>query len=114
MLSKLTRLDKKTFDSVYGFGTNVSGSLGYFKILPWTNTEEVTRIACVASRKENKKAVDRNMIRRRGYAAIEENKDKLPEKGYGIIWFLPQEAATVDFSKLVNAAENMIISLDKV
>jgi|AntRauTorckE6833_2_1112554.scaffolds.fasta_scaffold15810_2 ribonuclease P protein component len=114
MLSKSQRLSKENFDKVFNFGTNLHSGVGYFKIFHWKDADEATKIACVAARKNSKKAVDRNRIRRCGYGAIEKFLDKIPQKGLGIIWFLPQESLTMGPEKLRKAAEDMIISLDQV
>lgn len=114
MLPKTKRLNKEKFDIVYNFGTNIQSSVGYFKIFRWKDQYEAIKISCVSGRKGNKNATDRNKIRRRGYAVFERLEDKLPENGYGIIWFMPKEALTLDLSDLKKAVETMINSLNNV
>lgn len=114
MLPKTKRLNKEKFDTVYNFGTNTQSSVGYFKILPWKELKEPTKVSCVAGRKENKRAVDRSRIRRRGYAVVEQCWEQIPSQGYGIIWFLPKEALALDPPILKAAVETMINSLNNV
>jgi ribonuclease P protein component len=114
MFPRSQRLDKKKFNTVYNFGTNFPASVGYFKILQWKDSDQPTKIACVVARKQSKKAIDRNRVRRRGYAAFRRCLETLPELGYGVIWFLPPEALTIDFTVLKKSVEKMILSLDTV
>lgn len=58
-----------------------------------------SRFACVVSLKVSKKAVVRNKIRRRGYAAVRENMAKIRD-GYGVMMIFKPEAVKVEFSEL--------------
>lgn len=110
MLPKNRRLGKKEFSTVYETGKNVSGEIGYFKI---TQQSGISQFACVAAKKETRRSVDRTRIRRRGYAAIRECLEMIPE-GYGIIWFLPPLALDTSFQNLVSSVEEAVTTLQKV
>lgn len=110
MLPKKKRLNKKAFDFVYKNGKNVTGPVGYLKVLPNYGQQQV---ACVAVKKQIKNSTDRTRIRRRGYAAIEEHLDLIPE-GMAVIWFLSPKAKDMEFSALSIAFKSMIESLNDV
>lgn len=110
MLPKNNRLDENTFNFVYENGKNVTGAVGYLKVLA---NHDRTQVSCTTGRKQTKNSTDRTRIRRRGYAAVEESFDMIPD-GTAIIWFLPPTALDLDFSTLSAAFRNMIESLSDV
>lgn len=110
MLPKNKRLDANSFNLVYKNGKNVTGSVGYLKVLPDFGR---TCVACTAGKRQTKNSVDRTRIRRRGYAAVEDLFEVLPE-GMAIIWFLPPEAKDIELTVLKTAFKKMIESLSDV
>lgn len=110
MLPKERRLTKKEFNNIFNNSVNVESDVGYFKVGPING---VSKFACVATKKMNRTSVDRTRIRRRGYAAFTQQISNVPD-GYGVIWFLPPKANSVEFSLLVNAVKNMILHLNDV
>lgn len=109
MLAKEQRLNRKQFDLVYETGQSVQANLGYAKFA----LTDTSRVACVVSKDECKKSVDRTRIRRRGYAVVGDYFEQIPE-GVSIIWFLPQDAKTVDKKELSESFQTIITKIKKV
>jgi ribonuclease P protein component len=66
MLSKKKRVTKELFPVILKKGGTLSTSLFSFRYIP----SEIPRYAFVAPKTVAKKAVDRNKLRRQGYAAL--------------------------------------------
>lgn len=109
MLAKNKRLDRNHFDLVYETGQSVQANIGYAKFA-LTNT---SRVACVVSKDECKKSVDRTRIRRRGYAVVEDYFEQIPD-GVSIIWFLPQAAKTIDKKELNESFQTIITKINQI
>lgn len=109
MLEKEKRLNRKRFDLVYETGRSVQTNLGYAKFA----SADTRRVACVVSKDECKKSVDRTRIRRRGYAVVEDYFEQIPE-GISIIWFLPQTAKTVDIKELSKSFQTIIKKINQL
>lgn len=69
MLSKKNRTDKKTVDNIFKKGTFVGSANLVLKYIK-ENNGEIPQISFIAPKGVAKKAVDRNKLRRRGYAVI--------------------------------------------
>ncbi len=108
MLPKDKRLSRQQFETVYDTGSSVQTDIGYAK---FARTDK-TRVACVASKDELKNSVDRTQVRRRGYAVVGEYFQEIPQ-GVSIIWFLPQEAKTVDINTLKQVFENILENIKR-
>jgi len=104
MLPKKNRLSKKEFNQTYTHGENISGDTGYMKI---TKTHAPTKVSCVVSSNEADTSTERTRVRRRGYAAVEDSIDDIPDE-YNVIWFLPASAESGSLADLCAAFTDML------
>lgn len=86
---------QKDFEEVYAKGRRTSGPLFNLKAVP-TESEQ-SRVAFVISKKTAKKAVDRNLLRRR-LKAIWQEQDFKP--GFDIVVLVKAEALKADYTEL--------------
>lgn len=86
MISKKNRNDRKAVAQIFKVGRTV-GSLNLILKFFQTSTKNPPRISFVAPKTVAKRAVDRNLLRRRGYAVMERHLNKLPDGFSGIFIF---------------------------
>lgn len=86
---------QKDFDAVYTKGRRISGPLFNLKAVP--NGQSISRVAFVISKKTAKKAVDRNLLRRR-LKAIWQGQDF--EGGFDIVVQVKAPALEADYQEL--------------
>lgn len=109
MLPKKNRVDKKLFAIILQKGKFVGSSNISLRFL--FNKDAVSpRIAFVAPKNVAKKAVKRNLLRRRGYLVISKYLNKLPSSFFGIFFFGKKAMET--FSGRKNKKNNPILDLE--
>lgn len=106
MLPKKHRIDRRFFNDVFSKGQFFGGEFLTGKIMS-LNSNQPTRFAVVAQKKDLRRAVDRNMLRRRVYAAII---PLLPQvkPGFAIIIFAKPGLKNTDFSSLQTMLVNLL------
>lgn len=107
MLPKTKRLNREEFDNVYESGSSVQTDVGYAK---YASTKR-RQVACVVSKSDVKKSVDRTRIRRRAYAVVQEYFAQIPN-GISIIWFLPKKAQTIKNQYLEDAFKQILQAIN--
>ncbi len=85
MLSKKNRADKKLVERVFKEGKFVNSPNLTFKFIK--NTDVIPKISFVVPKTVSKKAVDRNLLRRRGYAILKKYFTLFPIGFAGVIVF---------------------------
>ena len=86
MLSKKNRVDKKTVEKIFKEGKFVNSLHLTFKFI--LNSDSTPpRISFIAPKNAAKLAVRRNLLRRRGYAAIKKYLNSLPAGLAGVFIF---------------------------
>lgn len=75
MLTKNNRLDRKTVEKVFKEGRFVGSTNLTLKYM-LKNLDKGFKIAFITPKTASKKAVDRNLLRRRGYAIIRKHYNK--------------------------------------
>ncbi len=83
MLPKKNRADKKAIETIFKIGRFISSpnlTLKYLTLTPLLIKEmgEIVRISFIAPKTASKKAVVRNLLRRRGYSVLEKYLDQFP------------------------------------
>ena len=106
MLPKKKRAEKKAVEKIFKHGKFItSPSLTFKFVLSQATTP---RLSFIVPKKVAKKAVERNLLRRRGYIALEKYFNKFPAGLLGVFLFRKNE-------KLIQNLENEIqIILNKV
>jgi ribonuclease P protein component len=66
------------------------------------------KFACVTAKKTFKRAVDRNLIKRRIFGVIKENKPNVP---YSLVFYPKKESITIPFLQLHNEIEKAFDTL---
>jgi ribonuclease P protein component len=107
MLPKTKRLNREGFDKVYESGSSVQTDVGYAK---YASTGR-RQVACVVSKSNVKKSVDRTRIRRRAYAVVQEYFSQIPD-GISIIWFLPKKAQAIEKQYLEDSFKNILQAIN--
>ena len=86
MLSKKNRLDKKGVDKVFLEGRFINSSFLTFKFLS-TKDQHSPHISFIAPKSVAKFAVNRNILRRRGYTALKKYINQFPSGLLGAFIF---------------------------
>jgi ribonuclease P protein component len=86
MLPKKNRVDKKSVDLIFKKGTFVASPGFTFKFV-LTNTRFQPRISFIAPKNIAKLAVKRNLLRRKGYFALEKHINQFPLGIIGVFVF---------------------------
>jgi ribonuclease P protein component len=82
------------FQAVFGGGTRFSGPLFRLQVLPTTGDEAQARLGMTVSKRVDKRAVNRNRIRRQVREAFRLQRAQLPPGDY--VFMAKPEAAKVD------------------
>ena len=90
-------------------GRRISGGVFQFRYL--LNKLGCSRFAVVVSKKISKKAVERNVIRRRVYEALSQNLHHLSKTCYDVVVLISPTIIKVEFSEIVKSIN---ISLKKL
>lgn len=110
MLFKRNRLDRKTIDEIFKNGFFVNSSNLTLKYLKKKDLKEV-RFSFVVPKTVSKKAVDRNLLKRRGYAILFKKLDKSPVGVCGV--FLFGKKSKILFGGKKNKEFNPVDELEK-
>ncbi|OGD66941.1 ribonuclease P protein component [Candidatus Campbellbacteria bacterium RIFOXYC2_FULL_35_25] len=97
MLSKKSKISKKLFDQVFKEGKVYHSDSLYAKILKIGLAEE-NKFSIVVPKKISKKAVTRNLLKRRGFFILEKHLEKIISP-YAIIFFLKKEIEFEEYEK---------------
>jgi len=95
MISKQQRLGKKEFNNVFKEGTSFHSDFLFVKILKTENSNQ-SKFSVSIPIKIVKKAVERNLLRRRLYSIINKNLDKTKE-GFNVVIILKKGGEKIDF-----------------
>jgi len=82
MLPKKNRANKKTIDLIYKKGKTIFSPVLVLKYLK--NTAPDKKISFLVSRAVARRAVKRNLLKRRGYVVLEKYFSKIPVGFYGV------------------------------
>lgn len=104
MLPKKNRVDKKNIDLIFKSGKFLVSPDFTVKFIK-DQKGTFPRVSFIVPKSLNKLAVKRNLLRRRGYTALNKNFDKLPNKFLGVFIFKKYED---DVLKLENEIKNLI------
>jgi ribonuclease P protein component len=86
MLPKKNRLDTKTVEKVFTMGAFVNSPNLTLRFLKKRETQQA-RISVIVPKSTAKKATERNLLRRRGYAALSGMLSKFPVGFTGVLVF---------------------------
>ena len=86
MLPKKNRVDTKTVEKIFKGSRFLSSPNLSFKFI-LTGGSAMPRISFLAPKNISKKAVDRNLLRRRGYSALEKSINRFPLGITGVFIF---------------------------
>ena len=102
MLPKKNRVDKKTIGKIFKEGRFVNSPNLTFKFI---KTNDERRISFIAPKTISKKAVIRNLLRRRGYIILKKYFNKLPVGVAGVFIFKKYQD---DVSIIENEIKNIL------
>lgn len=94
MLAKDKKIDSLLFEDVFKKGKNIGFKYFYVVYLNNKNNEK-SRIACVTSKKQFKKAVDRNKAKRLCFNIIKDFYNQIPSS-LNIVIFLKKEFLEIE------------------
>lgn len=86
MLPKINRPDKGAIAELFSTGLSVSSPYLTLKFVPRSGGRHF-RVSFIVPKAAAKRAVDRNMLRRRGYRALEKHATALPAQFLGAFIF---------------------------
>lgn len=98
MLKKAKRIKKSLFSKAYQTGRVFSSPNMTIRVSPIIPNED-SKFSFVVSKAVAKSAVDRNLLRRRGYASLS-GMSNLPEKGSANIFFFKKGAKNLSYKAL--------------
>ena len=108
MLPKKQRTPKATFEMVLKEGRPFFSPYLTLKLIKKTSEiNQKSRFSFVVPKAVAKKAVDRNFLRRRGYAAISANRSGI-NNGFLCILFLKKEALKLEYADFKQEVENLL------
>lgn len=110
MLSKNSRADKKTLEKVFKNGKFINSQNLTLRFIK-ENNGLPPKISFISPKSSSKKAVIRNLLRRRGYTALRKHIDLIPLGITGAFMFGPKSAAVFS-GKAIKPKESIEI-LDK-
>lgn len=108
MLPKKNRVDRKTVEKIFKEGRYVNSNNLTLKFIQ--NKSAYRQISFVVPKTVSKKAVMRNLLRRRGYAVIKAYMDKFPASFEGVFLFGKKSASLFGGTK--NKTRNPIKELE--
>jgi len=116
MLPKKNRLDRKSIEKVFKDGKFINAPNLSLKYFTARTTLAETRIAFIAPKTVSKKAVERNLLRRRGYSLIEKRLTSLPGGFHGAFIFGKKSLALFGGrrKKRKESAENLAKELELI
>lgn len=103
MFKKRFRLNTSDFKEVFNFGKNKRTEL--FTIKHKDTTNKYSRFAVAVSKKISKKAVERNHLKRRCFAAIKEVSSSLPIQDY--IFILNSGIKDIQYKDILSNIKNI-------
>lgn len=86
MLAKKNRVSKKDIDFIFQNGEFLTSPSLTFKFV-LNNSSSISRISFIVPKTVAKKAVNRNLLRRRGYIILEKRINKFPAGLLGVFVF---------------------------
>ncbi|HEU0085534.1 MAG TPA: ribonuclease P protein component [Candidatus Paceibacterota bacterium] len=98
MLPKSNRVDRKTVEKVFSNGFFIGSTDLSLKFTKENNGSE-PHVSFVVPKTTSKKATLRNLLRRRGYSALDEHYTKLPKGFVGIFIFGKNSPKKYGFKK---------------
>ena len=110
MFLKRNRVDKKTIEHVFKDGRFYSSANLTFKYIVKKDQKE-TRVSFIVPKTVSKKATDRNLLKRRGYAVLKKYLKTLPCSVVGVVIF--NKKALNVFGGRKNKTKNPIKNLDE-
>ena len=106
MLPKKNRADKKAVEKIFKQGKFINSPSLTFKFI--LTQHSAPRISFVVPKKVAKKAVERNLLRRRGYSALEKFFNKLPAGLLGVFIFSKNKVSTQILEEEIKSILNKI------
>jgi ribonuclease P protein component len=109
MFPKKNRITKTGFDELLKKGQVFHSP--YFSLRCLKKNDTVPKFAFVVSKKVAKNAVDRNVLRRRGYSALREIgilKEKNKWIGFSVAFFFKKEAKNLGFKETEKGIEELL------
>ena len=113
MFSKKNRLEKKKVEQIFKQGKFVSSpnlTFKYIAVSPLSHPNK-PKISFISPKTTSKKSVDRNLLRRRGYAALKKHIDQLPSNIMGVFIFSKKSQQVFGGNK--NNKNNPFLNLSK-
>ncbi len=98
MLPKTKRVERSVFPETLQRGKSVYSPFLNLKCLKRNDAKE-SKFSFVVSKAVAKKAVDRNLLRRRGYSTIKDNQAKIKDS-FTCIFFFKKESIKLSFREL--------------
>src|SRR6476620_3631920 len=98
MLPKKKRVERTIFPETLGRGKSAYSPFLNLKCLKRSDKNE-SKFSFVVSKAVAKKAVQRNLLRRRGYSVIKDNQSKIKES-FTCIFFFKKESVSLSFKEL--------------
>jgi ribonuclease P protein component len=99
MLPRGNRADKKTLEEVFRVGKFLNSPNLTFKFIQKDNLASKPRISFIVPKAVSKKAVERNMLRRKGYSALAKHFDKFPAGINGVFLFKKPIRTTLELGE---------------
>ena len=93
MLPKKNRVDKKTLTRIFKEGKSISSSFLTFKFMRGSAGK---RVSFTAPKTVAKLATKRNLLRRRGYQALEKHFKNMPDNIKGVFIFKQANTSSAD------------------
>lgn len=104
MLPKKNRVSKKDIDFIFQNGEFLTSPSLTFKFI-LNNNSSIPHISFIVPKTVTKKAVNRNLLRRRGYIVLEEHINKFPAGLLGVFVFKKYQK---DVSILEDEIKNLL------
>lgn len=99
MLPKKQKVDKKLFDEVFKNGRNYHSDFLFLKMSALEKQSDKSRFAVVIPKKISKKATERNLIKRKIFASLRENKGKI-KTGFAVIIFVKKGIENLEYAEI--------------
>ena len=109
MLSKKNRTSKKLVEKIFKLGKFVNSPNLTLKYI--NKEDSVPRVGFIAPKTVSKKAVDRNLLRRRGYSVLKNYLTVLPFGFAGV--FIFNKKSMEIFGRSKNKTRNPALELEK-
>lgn len=108
MLSSKERIRKTEFPRDFRKGKTYHTPRTVLFIAP-QNKQDATKYAFITPAKVSKKATERNLLRRRGYYAIQKIKTRIP-KGYFCVFSFKKGCATLSYKEIEKEIHQLLAS----